>query len=172
MHARFDGAFSRWGRVSAALLIVVVCSAISMSAQTRRSPKQQPAAPEKPSVSETAMKFVGVWTAEFMETTFLRVELKLSNGQLTGTIATGNIHTAEDGRLTDVSAAGKSQATPLFDVAIDGDTATFKRRDGDEVDQMQMTLTGNGAADLRFVFPQSQDAPKIQPFELTRRIER
>ena len=166
MHA----GFSRTARI-AGLLVMVACSATVMSAQTRRAPKQPPAAPDKSSISDAALKFVGVWTAEFMETTFLRIELQLSNGRLAGTIATGNMHTAEDGRLTDVSAAEKSRATALFDVAIDGNTATFKRHDGDDVDQMQMTLTGNGVAELRFVFPESQDAPRLQPFELTRRIE-
>jgi hypothetical protein len=144
-------------------------------AQTRRPQKKNSpsqTAPGNESVTENALRFVGVWTAEFMDTTYLRLELKLANGNLTGAIATGDIHTAEDGRLTDVTAAEKDQTTALFDVSMNGDTITFKRRDGDDVDQMQMTWTGNGAAELRFVFPQSQDAPKIQPIQLTRRIER
>ena len=156
------------------MVLLLVCSAASPAlAQARRQQKQNPAsqsAPD-PSLTENALRFVGVWTAEFMDTTFLRVELKLANGKLTGTIATGDIHTAEDGRLTDVSAAEKGRSTPLFDVSLDGNIATFKRHDDDDVDQMQMTLTGNGSAELRFVFPSSQDAPKIQPFQLTRRIE-
>ena len=173
MHANLKAAASRIVRVSNVLLVLVACSATPAFAQARRPQKQNSpsqAAPGNTSVTENAIRFVGVWTAEFMDTTFLRVELKLANGKLTGSIATGDIHTAEDGRLTDVSIAEKT--TPLFDVSLDGDTATFKRHDGDDVDQMQMTLTGNGSAEMRFVFPQSQDAPKIQPFQLTRRIER
>ena len=152
-----------------AVIVMVCCMASFAAAQTRR-PKATPAAPKVN--LEEAQRFIGVWTAEFIYTTFLRIELKLANGALTGTIATGNIHTAEDGRLTEVSDVKEAKANTLFDLVLDGNTITFKRHDDEDVDQMQMTLTGNGTAELRFIFPEGQDAPKLQPFQLTRKIER
>lgn len=152
--------------------ILIACFVVPFAGAQSRRPKQTPTAPPKVT-TEDAQRFIGVWTAEFMETTFLRIDLKLVNGALSGTIATGNIHTAEDGRLTDVSEVKDGKATALFDVAMqDGNTVTFKRHDDDDVDQMQMTLTGNGTAELRFVFPPGENAPKLQTFQLTRRIER
>jgi hypothetical protein len=107
-----------------------------------------------------------------METTFVRIEIKMADGKFSGTIATGNIHTAEDGRLTDVSAPEPNHAAPIFDVAMDGDTLTFKRRDGDDIDRMQLTLTSRGTAELRFTSTDSEPAPHVQPIQMTRRIER
>jgi hypothetical protein len=162
-------------RAAKITFLLIACSAAPLIAQTRRPSRKTPAdqtPPVNATMSESAQKWVGVWTAEFMDTTYLRLELKLVNGKLSGTIATGNMHTAEDGRLTDVSAAANAPASPLFDVSLEGDTVTFKRHHGDDVDQMQMTWTGNGAAELRFVVPQAEGASKIQPIDLTRRIER
>lgn len=107
-----------------------------------------------------------------METTFVRIEIKMADGKFSGTIATGNIHTAEDGRLTDVSAAEAAHVTPIFDVAMDGDTLTFKRRDDDDIDRMQLTLTSRGTAELQFLGTDSEPAPRVQPIQMTRRIER
>jgi hypothetical protein len=151
-------------------VILLACSVAPFAAAQSRRPKQAPAAAPKVT-TEDAQRFIGVWTAEFMDTTFLRIDLKLANGALTGTVATGNIHTAEDGRLTDVSEVNQSKATALFDVTVDGNAVTFKRHDDDDVDQMQMTLTSNGSAELRFIFPDGA-ARKLQTFALTRRIER
>ena len=151
--------------------VLITCTVAPFAAAQARRPKPAPAAPPKVA-TEDAQRFIGVWTAEFIYTTFLRIELKLANGALTGTIATGNIHTAEDGRLTDVSDVKDAKANELFDVVLEGNTVTFKRHDDDDVDQMQMTVTGNGTAELRFIFPESQNAPKLQTFQLTRHIER
>ncbi len=151
--------------------ILIACSLVPFAAAQARRSKPTPTAAPKVN-AEDAMRFIGVWTAEFMDTTFLRIELKLVNGALAGTVATGNIHTAEDGRLTDVSDVKDAKAAALFDVVLQDGTATFKRHDDDDVDQMQMTITGNGTAELRFIFPPGEDAPKLQTFQLTRRIER
>jgi hypothetical protein len=153
-------------------VVLISCSLLPLASAQARKPKQTPAAPAK-ITNDDALRFVGIWTAEFMDTTFLRIDLKLANGSLVGTIATGNIHTAADGRLTEVSDVKESKTAPLFDVVLqDGNTIMFKRHDDDDVDQMQMTLTGNGTAELRFIFPEGPDAPKLQTFQLTRRIER
>ena len=161
----------RFVSVRQVAVILIACSVVPLAGAQARKPKQPAPAPPKMS-TEDALRFIGVWTAEFMDTTFLRIDIKMVNGALTGTIATGNIHTAADGRLTEVSDVKESKAAPIFDVVQDGNTVTFKRHDDDDVDQMQMTLTGNGSAELRFVFPEGPDAPKLQTFQLTRRIER
>src|ERR1051326_4727082 len=137
-----------------AIIALIVCFAAAAPAQTRHG-KTAPAAPAQSSPaqktnSDQARRFVGTWTAEFMDTTFLRLEIKMADGKFSGSIATGNIHTAEDGRLTDVSAPEPNHATPIFDIAMDGETLTFKRHDGDEIDRMQLTLTSKGTAELRF----------------------
>lgn len=154
------------------VLAIVLCSIAPLAvAQSHRSNTPQRATQPKPpqTSSDTTQRFVGVWTAEFMETTFLRLDLKFVDGKWGGSITTGNIHTSEDGRLTDVTAVSTAKPTPIFDVALEGDTLTFKRHDDDDVDQMRMTLTGNGAADLRFLVP---EGVRMQPIELTRTIER
>jgi hypothetical protein len=107
-----------------------------------------------------------------MDTTFVRIEIKMAGGKYSGTIATGDIHTAEDGRLTDVSAFEPGHATPIFDVDMDGNTLTFKRHDGDDIDRMQLTLTSRGTAELHFTSTNSEPAPRVQPIQLTRIIER
>ena len=159
-----------------AIVALIACIAPFATAQTRRgkatphTPAQN--APAEKTNSEQAGRFVGTWTAEFMETTFVRIEIKMADGKFSGAIATGDMHTAEDGRLTDVSAADPGHETPIFDIAMDGDTLTFKRRDDDDIDRMQLTLTSRGTAELHFLGTDSEPAPRVQPIPLTRRIER
>jgi hypothetical protein len=160
-----------------AIVGLIACSlAPSALAQSRRpkTPKTSPSqsVPDEKTNSESARRFVGIWTAEFQDTTFLRLEIRMADGKFTGNIATGNIHTAEDGRLTDVSVPDPNHATAIFDIAMDGNTLTFKRRDGDDIDRMQLTLTTRGTAELRFTGTDSEPAPRVQPIQLTRIIER
>jgi hypothetical protein len=158
-----------------AIVGLIACSlAPSALAQSRRpkTPKTSPSqsVPDEKTNSESARRFVGIWTAEFQDTMFLLLEIRTADGKFTGSIATGNIHTAEDGRLTDVSVPERS--TPLFDVSLDGNTLSFKRHDDDDIDRMQLTLTTRGTAELRFTGTDSEPAPRVQPIQLTRIIER
>jgi hypothetical protein len=64
---------------------------------------------------------------------------------------------------------------PLFDLAWRNQTLTFARKEGDNIDRFEMTLIGDGRADLRFV-PSEADRqelaadgiPEPKPFRLTR----
>lgn len=118
--------------------------------------------------------YVGTWTAEQGGQSHVRLELTAANDTLGGRISLANIHIDPRGDVGEILSA-LGEPTPLFDLAWRNQTLTFARKEGDNIDRFEMTLIGDGRADLRFV-PSEADRqelaadgiPEPKPFRLTR----
>ncbi len=120
---------------------------------------------EKPQLRD----FVGVWKAAFQGKTFTALTLKLENDKLAGTLSTGEVDLAPDGEVSNVNQeVGEPRA--IFDIKLDGQILSFKDKDGDDVNSLEMKLTGENRAELRFLLPDPlpQGMPVPKPFRLTR----
>ncbi len=121
--------------------------------------------PEKPQLRD----FVGVWKATFQGKTFTALTLKLKNDKLAGTLSTGKVDLAADGEVSNVDLeVGEPRA--IFDIKLDGQILSFKDKDGDDVNSLEMKLTGANRAELRFLLPDQlpEGMPLPKPFRLTR----
>jgi len=121
--------------------------------------------PEKPQLRD----FVGVWKATFQGKTFTALTLKLENDKLAGALSTGEVDLATDGEVSNVSQeAGEARA--IFDIKLEGQILSFKDKDGDDVNSLEMKLTGENRAELWFLLPDPlpQGMPVPKPFRLTR----
>lgn len=121
--------------------------------------------PEKPQLRD----FVGVWKATFQGKTFTVLTLKLENDKLAGTLSTGEVDLADDGEVSNVNQEiGEDRA--IFDIKLDGQILSFKDKDGDDVNSLEMKLTGENRAELWFLLPDQlpQGMPVPKPFRMTR----
>lgn len=102
------------------------------------------------SAAADALKpFIGTWEGRHEGKTY--AILKLEAGEkLSGTIALGNIHTDENGNITEVTETADDES-PILDPKFDGQKLTFGWKDGDEVTQIEMTLKGEREAELKFL---------------------
>jgi len=67
------------------------------------------------------------------------------------------------------------QPTAVFDLAWRNQTLTFASKAGDDIDRFEMTVIGDGPADMRFVPSETarlelaaDGIPEPKPFRLTR----
>jgi hypothetical protein len=93
--------------------------------------------------------FVGTWIAELDGTRYVRLELRLVNGKLGGTLALGNIEVDDKGDVRAATAA-PDEPTPIFEVAQRGSTLSFARKDSTDVDHFELTFVGD-RPELRFI---------------------
>jgi len=105
-------------------------------------------------VQTPATKYDGVWTSQFDGVTWVRLELRTANGQLTGGLSLGNIEMHEDGRLRHVEPAPK-QLSPILNVRQQGSVVSFSRKDGEDTDRFEIELVG-GECELRFVLTEEE----------------
>src|SRR5260370_35116873 len=121
--------------------------------------------PEKPPLRG----LVGVWKVSFQGKTFTVLVLQLENDKLAGTLSTGEVDLADDGEVSNVNQE-VGEARAIFDIKLDGQILSFKDKDGDDVNFLEMKLTGENRADLRFLMPDQlpQGMPVPKPFRLTR----
>jgi hypothetical protein len=118
--------------------------------------------------------YVGTWAAEQGGQIFVRLELTTANDTLGGRISLADIHNDPRGDVSEVRSA-LGQPTPISDLAWRNQTLTFARKEGDDIDRFEITLIGDGRAELRFV-PSDADRlelaadgiPEPKPFRLTR----
>ena len=94
--------------------------------------------------------FVGQWAAEQNGRPVVRLELRVTNGALGGSIQLADIHVDGNGNVETVL-SDLSPASALVDVVAQTKTVVFARRDGNDIDQFEMTLTDDASAELRFV---------------------
>ena len=123
----------------------------------------------KPPENPQPRDFVGVWKASFQGKTFTVLVLKLENDKLAGTLSTGEVDLADDGEVSNVNQE-VGEARAIFDIKLDGQILSFKDKDGDDVNSLEMKLTGENRAELRFLLPDQlpQGMPVPKPFRLTR----
>jgi hypothetical protein len=126
---------------------------------------QEDKPPEKPQPRD----FVGTWKASFQGKTFTVLTLTLENDKLAGTLSTGEVDLADDGEVSNVNQE-VGEARTIFDIKLDGQILSFKDKDGDDVNSLEMKLTGENRAELRFLLPDQlpQGMPVPKPFRLTR----
>ena len=103
-------------------------------------------------------RFAGAWTAEFSGKTFVRLELTVTKGTLSGTISLGDIEIDAKGDVKHAESA-PPRATPIFDLTVRDSTLAFSRKDGRDTDHFEMRLAG-GAAELLFK-PTAEDLKEL-----------
>ena len=115
----------------------------------------QDAAAQKP--------FRGAWEAKFHGNVFCTVVLNPGE-KMSGTVSTGRITVNDDGDLIEAEPSPTGKESDILRAAIDGDRLTFEIDDDGDLPKFEMTITGEGKAELRFVV-----APgKIKPLRLER----
>ena len=116
----------------------------------------------------------GSWTAQFKDRTFLRLELKIADGTITGSMSVGNFEVDEQGGLRRFSDAPRD-LSPIFDVAQRGSTVTFSRKDGTDTDRFEFRLLEPGHAEMHFFLNEADrkelaanGVPTPKPIPLTK----
>jgi len=89
----------------------------------------------------------GMWTARFEGRTFVRLELKTTNGNLTGGMSLGNFEVDKQGALRRANESPRD-LTPIFDVTRREATVTFSRKDGASTDRFELRVLEAGHAEL------------------------
>ena len=100
-----------------------------------------------------AQPYVGTWTAEFTGTTFIRLDIRMTNDTLTGRISVGDVHVDANGRADRVGAA-PAESTPVI---IDGldvthSTLTFSRIQGGDTDHFSAKWIDPTSLELSFLW--------------------
>jgi hypothetical protein len=97
-----------------------------------------------------AAGMTGVWVAEHKGTTFIRLELSASGNAITGALGTGNLTTDDKGNVSEVTAV-PAALTPLRQVTIDGDTLSFVRPEGNDLERFTLKMLGADQAELTLI---------------------
>lgn len=102
--------------------------------------------------------YAGRWIAEFKGTTFVRVELAVTNKTLGGTIGIGNFQVNAAGDIS-MATSVPAQQTRIFEVLVRNSTLSFSRKDGRDTDHFEMRRVGEDA-ELRFL-PSEEDRREL-----------
>jgi hypothetical protein len=141
--------------MSSAVLAVLVASLIS------QSPTQS---------------YAGVWVAEHNGTTYVRLNLQITDGHLAGTISLADsIHVDPQGEVDRATAAPET-ATAIQEIKVTDGVLSFSRKDdGGDVDRFEMRLTGDQTAGLSLMLDEdtrqelaSDGVPVPRPFRITK----
>jgi len=97
-----------------------------------------------------AASFAGSWTAQFQGRTFVRLELKATNGAITGGISLGDLEVDDKGAPRHVGDPPRD-LTPIVDVRQRGSTLMFALKDGTDTDRFELRLLEGGRAELQFL---------------------
>ena len=103
-----------------------------------------------PTPNQKVEAFAGTWLAEFDGNTFVRLEMSLNGGSLSGRIGLGDIQVDGEGRVK-AAAAAPDRLTPIFDVVAKDSMLSFSRKDGNDTDHFEMYLGAGDQAELRFI---------------------
>ncbi len=129
-------------------ILILLASSLTLTAQSAKD--QQ--------------RFAGTWEAKFKGAVICTIRLAAGE-KLSGAMSGCNIHVNQDGDLDESAPPETAEESPIVNARVDGDKLSFENKDGDDTVKMELTLTGEGRADLRFV-----DAPmKIKPVRFDRR---
>jgi len=117
--------------------------------------------------------FAGTWIATHGGTTFVRLELRVLENGIEGTIGLGNIHVDRTGVVDEVTGA-PGNLKPIFDVTLKDSTLSFASKDEHDTDRFEVVLTG-ADAEIRFVFSDldrqalaAEGVPVPKPIRLTK----
>jgi len=114
---------------------------------------------------KTQQTFAGVWEATFKGDVVMILKLEAGD-KISGTFSGGHLRTDEDGEIIEASGGGKE--LPISNARVEGTKLSFDWKDNDdETLKFDMTVTGNGNAQLRFM-----DVPeghKMKPIALKKK---
>lgn len=86
------------------------------------------------------VSYAGAWTAEFSGTTYVRLNLQVTQGHLAGTISVGDtVHVDPHGEVDRVTAAPEAM-TAIGDIAEKNGVLIFSRNDRGDVDRFELRL--------------------------------
>jgi hypothetical protein len=98
-----------------------------------------------------AAGMAGVWVAEHRGTTFIRLELSATGNTVTGgAMGTGNLKVDDKGVVIEVSAV-PTTLTPVRQATVNGDTLSFVRAEGNDLEQFRLRILGADQAELTLV---------------------
>src|SRR5229473_3381502 len=109
---------------------------------------KEDAPPEKPELRD----FVGIWRASFDGKVFTALTLKMQEGKLIGIIRTGEVDLSDEGEVSKVNQE-PGEPRMVHDIKLDGKILSFQDTDGDDVNSLEMTLTGADSAELKYILP-------------------
>ena len=111
-------------------------------------------------------KFTGTWEARFNGAVFCVLKIQ-TDEKLAGSMSSVDIDVDEDGNLR--SAQAKNEEVAILRPNIENDNLHFEWNDdpNEKPLKFEMTITGNGQAELRFLT--TPEDVKIKPFKFTRR---
>lgn len=110
-------------------------------------------------------RFAGTWEAKYKGAIICTIKLEAGE-KLSGATEGCNIHVNDDGDLIETQPEEQAgEPSPILNAKIEGEKLSFEIKDGDDTMKLELTLTGEGRSELRFV-----DAPvKIKPVRFERR---
>jgi hypothetical protein len=103
-----------------------------------------------PATQQDTTAIAGSWTAEFNGRTFIRLELRVVSGALTGSLSTGELQVDEQGGIRQVGEAPRSPL-PIFDVTHQSATVTFSRKDVHDTDRFEFRVVDDSRGELRLI---------------------
>ena len=116
-----------------------------------------------------SQSYSGTWKAAYEGKVFAIVELTSKNHHVLGTVSAGQVNVDRNGEVNEVTKEADGGAD-IFDVKDNGSTLSFKAKDGDDVDQYEMRITGEDRAELKLILkeapPEGTSLPK--PFKMIR----
>jgi beta-lactamase regulating signal transducer with metallopeptidase domain len=112
------------------------------------------------------MAFAGTWEAIFNGKPFTTLKLVVDGDKLTGTMSPCRIMLDGEGKLTSAERNEQGGGWKIVDATFDGGRLLLKaKEDGSEdIDQFEMKLTGNNAAEFK---PAGTPMP-VEPWRMTR----
>lgn len=108
--------------------------------------------------------FAGVWEAKFNGTIFLTIRLTAGE-KISGSISIGSIGVDYEGNLLAAEAAPPEIESPILHALFEGQTLKFEIDDDGEIANLEITLTEDGKAVMKF----PDLAQKIKPIVLERK---
>ena len=116
----------------------------------------------------------GVWTARFEGATFVRLELKVATGTVTGGLSLGNVEFNDQGAVRHAVEASR-ELTPINDVVQRGSIVTFSRKEGRSTDRFEFRQLDASRAELILLLSDedrkelaAMGIPALKPFALTK----
>jgi hypothetical protein len=104
-------------------------------------------------------RYAGTWVAERSGQTYVKLELSVAGGALTGRISLADIQVDKTGQVSAITSA-LSDTTALFDFAERDSVLSFARKEGDDPDRFTMRVVGDAAAELQFL-PSEEDRREL-----------
>jgi len=99
-------------------------------------------------VQATLADYSGTWIAERGETTYVQLELSVTNGALAGRLGLGDVQVDANGEVA--GAQPVRELTPLVGLDLRDGRLFLTRPDGDDTDHFELRILGHDAAELLF----------------------